>query len=172
MQNNKTCRSGLAISVAAVLLLVSCSKQDVKTRTTDETQQAQQAPDAPQSKHSKIKLPSSFPEDLPLPDDIQLEAYFENPEDDAAQLDGLLAGLLEPHMQALHAKMIAKKWQPNLVIPQGQTAFMNYSKPKRHVVIELNQSVAQVVKYSVNYQLAPKQSAQATQLEPQNSNKE
>lgn len=168
-RKNKSRIGMKSVACAAVVMLCACSSPDTPETSTDttkttNTQKSIKDGNAPQFKHSKIALPETFPTDIPLPADMQLEKYVENPEDDAAYLEGLLAGKTADFSQALHDKLLLEGWKANLVIPQNdnQTILMHYTKDARQVIVELKQSVDNVVIYSINYELPKKSNTQAS----------
>lgn len=149
------------------LLVSACSNQTKDTKAdmlsaatekdaTQPTVNMVKDANLPKAEYSKIKLPADFPSDLPLPDDMQLESYDINAEDNAATLIGLLTGTMQLRLDGIHPKMLAAGWQANLVVPQGNQTLMHYTKSKRNIIIELNQSVQNVVAYRLNLDIPTK----------------
>lgn len=155
-------------TLLCVGLLAACTKQDVNKTTTAEKSEKTVDANAPQSKHSKIKLPENFPKDLPLPENIQLETYNEVLEDNAATLTGLLAGKMKTRMESLHYKLLGADWKANLVMPQGKQTLMHYTKDGRNIIVELNESVGNVVKYNLSYDI-PASADKSTENQPKAS---
>lgn len=156
---------GVVAVIISLAMMTACSKQSTSTDNSAKAKQSQTTnPNAPKPKHSKIAVPAAFPQDIPLPHNIQLEKYHEVIEDAAATLEGLLAGNVQSLMDGIHAQMLKSGWKANLVIPQGKQVLMHYTKDKRNVIIELNTSVDDVVSYSLSYGLndaSPPASAKA-----------
>lgn len=150
-----TASFSIFLCAASCFTLTACSKQDTdgQKHTHETTYSNNSVKDAnlPQSSYSKISLPDDFPADLPLPDNIQLETYQAIPEDQAGNLTGLLAGKMRERLNSLHAKMLEAGWKANLVMPQGTQTLMHYTKDKRNTIIELNESVGNVVSYSLSF---------------------